>query len=255
MIDVKNIDISDKFGLEYLYITFSINDTTDPIEKYIFNLYRSNNQSAAFSMIASDLPEFKHKDYAVNLYNPMINYYYKVEIIDKETKESSFSPEFQFKKGVPDKFALAILDIESKYLNYVIDNDEMILLQKKRTGQICDCYDDVRKTSNNSHCEKCFGTGYVGGYYSPQRIKVNFYNAPSKQFKYSPTENVQDLSTIQLWTPNFPLIENEDILIDKNNVRYIVISNNPTIKNYYIIRQILAMQMIPKYNVIYEYKV
>lgn len=255
MINLKNMNISDEFGVEYLYITFEITDTVESLENYNFNLYKSNNAISEFVPIAFNVADFKYRDFAVNLRNFTINYYYKIQIKNKVTGEQVFSDVYQFQKASPDNFASAIVEIENRYLNYVVGNTEMILLQKKHMGQICSCYDDVRQMSADKTCPLCYGTSYVGGYYSPEIIKVNFYNPPTEQFKFSPSDNAQDQSILQLWTSNFPLIKAEDILVDKNNIRYIVTSNMLTRKNYYVIRQILAIQMVPKYNIVYSYDI
>ena len=54
MITVDKITVSDQFGLDRLFVSFSIVNTTEDIANYRFDLYRSLNSEYDFEAVAYD---------------------------------------------------------------------------------------------------------------------------------------------------------------------------------------------------------
>ena len=254
MIDVTNIKIDDFYGIKFLYITFNVSELTEPEENYRFDLYRSVNQSDLFECIASDVKDFRYKDENVNLRNLNISYYYKIKATEKSTGNVSWSEIFRYDAHTIDEWAMAIIEIEEKYLRDVVNNEPAFVLQKKRTGERCSCYNPNRDAIDNDFCTECYGTAFKGGYYTPQGILINFYNNPSYSHEYTPKDDSDRLGDIQAWVPNFPRIETEDIIVH-GDIRYIVTAKNDTDKNGYIIRQILTLSPLPKTNLVYQFEI
>lgn len=254
MVDINNISVSDHFGTSYLQITFDVADSYVDLRNYIFNLYRSHVPDTDFTMIAGDIENFEYLDYDVNLFDMYSNYFYKVEVIDRDNqnKKSLSSVYGEYKGHRPDHESATIIHIHDTYLKTTIKN-KMILLKRKRFGQICNCYDTIRKRSNPVDCSDCYGTSFFGGYYTPRAIYVNFFNVPghSESFVYSNVS--EEESPLQLWTSNHPLVQPQDILVDIENGRHIVSSAQRTKKNYYILRQILQINKLPKSNIVYNF--
>ncbi|MCX8074094.1 MAG: hypothetical protein N2749_00710 [Clostridia bacterium] len=255
MLCVDKIKIDDQYGVDFLEISFTLKDSTEDITEYQFNILRSNNSDDEYFVIATDIKDFVYKDNSVNLYNTMIKYYYKIEIINKVTGEKILSDPKIYTGREPDQYAEALIEINNIYLDNVIDNEEVYLLKRKRTGKLCDCYDDVRGRSRIINCPNCYGTKYVGGYYKPQKLKVAYYNSVGKLPRFEINDTGESDSSIQLWTSNYPVIQNDDIIIDRNNNRYIINNWQPTYKNFYLVKQVFQMQKLPKSNIIYKFPV
>jgi hypothetical protein len=257
MVDIASISVSDQFGLDSLVIDFTIKDTREDLSNYRFDLYKSNHQTEPYFVIAADITTFNYRDFDVNLYNISINFYYKVKVTDKTTGDSVLSETYgEYKQARADVNALAILEIHNIYLDNVVGN-KMILLKKKRTGQVCSCFDDVRRRSNPVFCSICYGTKYTGGYYSPFTVPVNFLNPPTKVEYFAPNDVGEWEGTpLQLWTQNYPLIQIQDIMVDyNNNIRYVVTNSHPSYMNFYLIRQTVQVQRLPDSNVVYQYPI
>lgn len=254
MVNIKDIIVIDQFSTEFLYIQFSIEDTDEDLSNYSFNLHRSNNAQSGYVNIASDIKNNYYVDKVVNLYNPLIEYCYKIEVINKNTGKSELTDFYgQYKGKKPDQYAATIIHMNETYIQNVVENDTLYLLGRKHDGQKCSCYDDVRgRSSIPSSCHLCYGTKYSGGYYSVEKFQACFLNAAGKSERFTLVDQTQEETPLQFWTSNFPVIHINDIIVDRNNTRYIVMNVQPSYKNYYMLKQVVQMQRLPKSNIAYK---
>ena len=257
MVDIKTIAVTDQFGLNSLVVDFSVGDTSEELTNYRFDLYKANHQTQTYFLVQADIKDFTYRDFAVNLYNISINYYYKVKVTDLTTNETKLSDIYsEYKSARADVHALGIVEIHEIYLENIVTN-KMLLLKKKRTGQVCSCFDSVRRRSNPVSCVLCYGTKYSGGYYPPYEIYTNFLNPPTR-IEYFAQNDVGEWegTPLQLWTQNYPLVQVQDIIIDRmNNIRYVVSNCHPSYMNFYLIRQTFEIQRLPDSNVVYKYPI
>jgi hypothetical protein len=255
MVTIKDIEVLDLFSTQFLHVKFTINDTSEDITEYSFNLYKANSPEDAFVLIAPNITDFVYSDYDVNLYNPAISYYYKVEIVDKNGIKTISDKMGAYRGRQPDAVAETIVYNYNTYLKNIINN-QMHLLQRKHNGQLCThCYDKIRRRASDSNCPFCYATKYIGGYYPPTQIYVSLLNSASIVNEFTISSDTEEVSPIQLWTSNFPIIKVQDVLIDRNNDRFIVTNWQPTYKDYYIIRQLIQIQRIPKSDVVYTFPI
>ena len=141
MLDIDSITVSDQFGLDSLVIDFTILDTREDLFNYRFDLYKSNHQTEAYFLLATNITDFTYRDTTVNLYDVSTNYYYKVKVTDTSIADSQMSTVYgEYKNARADINALALLEIHEIYLQNVVTN-KMILVKRKRVGQICTCFD------------------------------------------------------------------------------------------------------------------
>lgn len=238
MINIKEINTQISFNLDFVFLNFSILDTTEDITKYKFDLYRSQSETTGFKMIFSNIRDFKFKDYSVNLNDPEIKYYYKIKVTNLSDGEFLFSDIQQLPSVSPDKYASYLNYIYSIYLNTVIESRDIFVLKKIRSGEQCECFDDVYGSRKQDKCKICFGTGYVGGYYPPEKIKVNFANTQSITESMEITGTFEQRSSLQFWTLGIPIIQENDIIIDSlTKKRYVVKNWQPSYKDGFLLRQ------------------
>lgn len=256
MISVKEIKLSSQFSVDFIYVQVILNDTSEMISDYRVDLFKSNNENDNFTILTRDMEELNYMDYSVNLRTLSTKYFYKAEITSRVTGQTAMSEVFMHEGKEPDNEAYYLSEIAKMHLDVSINNEKMILLNRKHSGQLCPyCYDDVRKRSQISNCKVCFGTKYKGGYYEPQTLKVCFLNPSGQVQDFSPYGVGDKKTPIGLWTSNFPLVQNDDILVDINNNRYVVTNWQPSYKNFYLIRQTVQVMMLPKSNLAYEISV
>ena len=162
MLSIKDIQITSRYSVDFLYIKIFLTDSVEDISNYTFNLYRSNNDEDYFELVGADLVDFEFLDYSVNLRDISTQYYYKVKIMHKDTFETYESDVFRYTGGELDTEGYYLVEVSKMQLEVVVDNQEMILLSKRQSGSLCPhCYDDIRRKPQNN-CETCYNTNYVG---------------------------------------------------------------------------------------------
>lgn len=256
MLEVNKATASNRLGVDKIFIQFTIKDTTESLSNYKFTLLKSNFPDDNFTPIIDHIEEFECFDYDINLYNADIHYFYKIRITNLITGEKRDSFVFGLNETLDDEYGFYLSELYSIYLDAAINNSPMILLKKKRTGEICGCFDDIRNTSRASKCTNCFNAKYSGGYYNPVDIRVCFLNAPVENERMDHSGIVSDDTPIQMWTGNYPIIQQGDILVDKvTGTRFIVTTSQQSLKNKTTLRQTLQIDRIPESDVIYKLKI
>lgn len=246
MIDVKEILVSSEYGISKLVVSFKTSDSVMDLSRYRFDVYRSDFDAAGFVVVAIGIDSNTFIDTTVNLLDHTKHYYYKIGVTDLQDgtfKLSDVTGYVENRKG--DVWGSAIIDIEGMWLENTIDNDEIYLIKQRTGGEICSCYDDVRKISN-SDCPICYGTKYKKGFYPAEKIMVNYQYFTTTSETLEQRGIVDTTNPINFWTKNLPRIFPDDIIVGQNDLRYIVNSVNITYKNHYIIRQIVSATPIPK---------
>lgn len=255
MISVSNINVSSKYSNQFLAVEFEINNTMEDLSSYQFDILRSEATNGDFEVVAIDVKDFLFKDYSVNLLNPVIEYYYKIRIIDKLTNEVSESDVKKLKTKSEDNYVVYFNHLNNIYLEQVIADDKLKLLKKKRFGEYCECYDDVREKSRKPNCPSCYGTKFKGGYFPPIDISVNFLNSPTLTEDFDMKGINQAETPVQFWTTSYPQIMQGDIIILPDNSRHKVISWGNSDKNGVSLRQMITIQRIPPSDVVYKYPI
>jgi hypothetical protein len=141
-----------------------------------------------------------------------------------------------------------------------------ILLQRKWSGEQCDCMTLRKEHPRNRTCIRCFGTGFVGGY----DIYQNLRRADRKVLlRFKETKHDLDIDAkkhlnVQMspscWTLPIPAIKDRDIVVRfdfVNNFEYMyevldVTKERFVYKHYG--RQNLTLQRLDKTDIIYTFK-
>lgn len=253
MITIKKINVSNKFNTKFINITFEIEDTYENLSNYRFDLYKAYCESDEFKLTYSNIQNFECNDYDISILNPEVQYHYKIKVINIKTGESSFSDEVALVTAREDEYTFYFDYIYETYLDTVIDNENGILLKRKRTGEKCECFDDVRGARNTDRCPICYGTGYKGGFFDPIPIKVCYNNATAKTETFSPTSTFEADSPLQFWTVGYPYIQENDIFINGlTGERCTVTQWQPSYKNGYLIRQTITCDKLPESSIFYN---
>lgn len=262
MINIKNLRAISDMSLEYLVVKWEIDDTSESLRNYKYDIYRcigadNENEYELLDSLAGD--SFEFYDTTALQYKTGIHFYYIVVPVYIPTGNSGEPKKCTslYDKS-NDKYANYIRHINKVYLN-VVGNKRGYLLTKRRFGQKCTrCWDDIRRQHKQHNCPNCFGTGYERGYHDPYLIKFNYLTPPPGTFENVSMDgrgdNVQDTS---IWTESYPLISVGDIFVDNNNNRFKITQVQKTMKNNeFVLRQILNMQLLstsdPVYGIIID---
>ena len=90
-------------------------------------------------------------------------------------------------------------------------SDTAYVLRPRTTGQYCGCYSSDRGRGTDLDCIKCFGTGFVGGYYTP--IPVRYAEVRHEQSRREIDEQTPQAREIPyLVVASTPQVRETDIL-------------------------------------------
>lgn len=130
-----------------------------------------------------------------------------------------------------------------------------ILLKRRTWGVVCDrCVDKRTKQIVRSECKDCWGTGYVGGYWTPVLTYAR-RSATATTVANSP-EQKSESNDSQIWLPDFPQLERDDILVSLHDQRrYRVDRQVQTEMQLAGVHQVVNCQELARDHVIYRYAV
>jgi hypothetical protein len=128
----------------------------------------------------------------------------------------------------------------------------LIVFKRKRWGDRCpQCYDPVTKESTLEHCATCFGTSFVGGYWTPTLIRGRREAATVESSMTSHGDS--DVKFADFNILDYPLVEYKDIVVDLvRNDRYQVQRTHHTELKSVTVHQKLTASLLGRNSI--EYK-
>jgi hypothetical protein len=155
--------------------------------------------------------------------------------------EESFSDVAHVMEGKSSRAAEHIARQERKALQRLMGM-KCLHYPKMHFGPRCECYDAALGKRIVHTCEKCFNTGFLGGYYYPTAVYVA--KGPMSKISEPSQFGAQENSSVEGWTSNEAIIEVGDLLVvaARPGERYIVRQIQVTSLGGATIRQTLALQ-------------
>lgn len=128
----------------------------------------------------------------------------------------------------------------------------LIVLKRKRWGDRCpQCYDPVTKESTLEHCPVCYGTAFVGGYWTPTLIRGRREAAAVESNMTAHGDS--DIKLADFNILDYPLVEHKDLIIDVvRNDRYQVQRVHHTELKSVTVHQKLATTLLGRNAVEYR---
>jgi hypothetical protein len=123
----------------------------------------------------------------------------------------------------------------------------LVLLKRRWWGHRCpDCYDPVTQATTKEQCLTCYGTSFIGGYWSPVVVwgRVNTPKKVEAEFIGSP-RNMKEASPHVITLLDVPLLQDKDLLIETStNNRYTVRRQTQTeLRRHSVHQQVTASLM------------
>ena len=239
---VEAVDVGLKLHWEY--------STDFAYWRYNLAVFRSKSEAGPFEKLVetekSSILEFV--DYSTSRH-PSVFHYYKLQFIDKETKNAIESDIFSQFESQPNLIADDIRN--NIYREYVLFKGEKVIIYKiRRHGELCDSFDPVRHTPKQQNCKICYDTGYIGGYYNPIYSYADFTPQPDQISNSGYGDIRQGMQAVTL--PYYPLVHPGDIIITKNHVCYEV--TVPTAQTMFnkTLMQFIQVKELAAQNVVYN---
>lgn len=165
--------------------------------------------------------------------------YYKVGATEKTTGSLIYESPLMY-IGAQTDGIIETIRYSEELLNDLYVGTPCVLLRRKlheKLRRCPDCWDRVTKQVRLTHCTTCFGTSFVGGYYSSINVQVAINNVMRLNVPEDVGENIYN-NELQGRFPNFPIVKPKDIIIDTSTGKRFIISNMvkitklPRISNY-----------------------
>ena len=239
-------------------LSWSIQPTQEDLSVYEFHVLRSDSPEEGFQDVSGPLvDQYIYLDEIDDPQHQWRIFYYKLRIYNTQTLEESFSDAIYWHEdtisyNLPDP----VLEIVRKN-NWILSHSryrvgrKCKVLIKKTFGQICtNCWDPIKERVTDDQCEICYGTGYVGGYYSPIKTYVAFEPLTKR-------DQIQVFGKLQpgeivVWMSNYPLVKPGDLIYNvvEGNL-YRVNDVKPT-KHLIIVHQTMRLTLLPKDHIAYK---
>ncbi len=247
------------FDLDHLDVFWEIDQIAPPhsdstpheIFDYDFYVLRSvDSAMGPFDVLAGPLrDQYMMRDVSVSLIHHWRQYFYKIRVVNRLTKEwKEFGPAAQLSPG-PDLIAAEIVRQEDILFREHIGR-KCWLFNKRTFGPLCSCWDIVLQRKTRSGHKLCFDTGFLGGYMAPIEVYVQI----DPQGKYRQSLSIGETQTGDTAGRMicFPPVNPGDILVESENRRWKVISVAPTERLRAIVRQEFKLHEIPRSDVEYD---
>lgn len=248
MIEVTKL-YARSFDLDHLDVFWELADFDGNINQFDFYLERSESSSGPWDRLAGP---FKDKYYFRDTTSPTHHkwraLYYRLRVVDVLTSEEAiFGPTAQIPE--PDLIALEVTRCED-VLFREFTGRVCWVFPVRTFGARCVCYDRVAGKRTKSNCLNCYDTGFLGGYLSPVQTFIQF-DPSGKQSTSSTNGERQDNSTTARLI-SFPPVKPKDIVVEAENVRWKVVSQNAPQRLRSSLHQELTLKEVSKDDAVYK---
>jgi len=199
-------------------IKWDLEVTTQDLRNLRFFVDRGESPSdlrqlnSGAGILASSLREYV--DETGNLLDNQKVYYYRVRAVEFQagTPVQTFESETTTWDGRLDLAAAYIVE-EHVFLHRKVAGVPVMIFKAKHEGGRCpECWDKVLKKVTKSNCTTCFGTGFLGGFYTAIEGWMNFEPDP-KAIQLAGFGKIQPNQTDAQFT-NYPLMTEDDLIIE-----------------------------------------
>lgn len=140
-------------------------------------------------------------------------------------------------------------------LSLKFNGGRIVVLKKKRWGERClKCFDKRSKEVVRPNCGTCWGTGFLGGYWTPF-VTYARSTVTSNTTAIGPNQK-SDANDGTFWLPDYPTLERDDLIIHlSDNRRFRVDQQVETQIQLNCVHQEVPAQELPRDHIIYQYAV
>jgi len=218
MLAVKNLRVR-TYDVRYHDLYWDIDDTSEDVTAYGFEVLRSQGPEGPYIAVSpSFIDHYSFRDIDAHPGNPKRRYYYKVRVTHTPTGATATYPDRgEYLHAEPDKIALEKSRLRGLHLK--LHSGRLVwILPRRRSGQLCSCYDVDRERRIRSNCLTCYDTKYVGGYLAPIATYMSIREGAQFSEQSPKVEIIQ--TNAQAVLPHYPPVVTDDIIIETENVRW-----------------------------------
>ena len=251
MIKPKNITVR-SLDADYLNVSWEISTSSLNTFAYEFYILRAESPEGPFETVGGPLvDQYEFRDYIAPLRGSLRTLYYVVRVKNRDTGEE-FNSHPENPEPRPPLDALEIMR-RNDLLFREYTGRPCVLYSIRTFGQRCpDCFDEVTSRRTVSSCIRCWNTGFLRGYNVPILAHVQI-DQTSKNLQIQAPFVSKEPSQVQARMGIYPLVKPRDILIEREDHRWRVLSVSRTERLRSPVRQELTLTKIPRGDI--EYKI
>lgn len=179
------------------------------------------NNMQFISLPIPGLEQLWYMDYSQGLKNLSPRVFYRIRARRISTQEEVMTPMFNL-EGNLDLVGLYIVDEENFRLRDAA-GEPCLIYNRRRSGVLCSCFDKIQSKRTTSSCTKCFNTNWVGGFYDPIDLYVDFTPNPTNAQITQWGETQTNETRVQI--SNFPIASPGDIIRELRSSRMWRVTN------------------------------
>lgn len=254
MLTLTTIDLT-QYTPDTVTITWQFESTPKLFSDYRLSIYKSQapeTDLSFYDLVASGInPQTTNiiYDSMRGVTNKFITYWY-VMLVSGLSGQGTFQSEPYHIEVQEDRIAREIQRRRQLVFDYHSGND-FPLLKRRDYGTVCPtCFDPILQRTTMSKCLTCYDTGYLGGYYPDIHVQGQLNERPVRE-TYQMFMSWQDQDAV-FYSPAEPHIKPKDIVVDRQNRRWIVLNVGTAQKSMHAIGQISQLRQIEKADIIYQ---
>jgi hypothetical protein len=239
----------------FITLIWHLESSSESFTDYHVDVYKGELPSTVitdYTLIASGISPQSHTSYNDFTISGMTNkedtWNYCIRVINNNT-------------GVYSTSIPIAINVQRDYVaKYIIKHRELVfnklsghdffILKRKTYGTYCTaCFDTTLQRTTNSKCPVCYDTRFIGGFYSPYRVRGQFNNNPPRH-QLTTFGDWQDNDGILVMS-NTPVVAPGDIIVDQFGKRWNVVTVKTTNKALFLISQQLQVRQIETDSVVY----
>lgn len=210
-------------------IRWALEPTAQSLKNLRFFVDRSENMADYQQLNAEGLSPYglyEYVDETANLIDLNKIYYYRVRAVELgatgETLQTFTSLPTTW-DGDLDYVGIYINEEHYFKFRWVTGVPAMIF-KKRHDGIYCpECWDAVLKRSTMANCTTCYGTGRLGGYYTPIESWIEF--EPDPKIEQVVDWGLKQPSATEIFMLGYPLITPDDIIVELKPNRFWKVEN------------------------------
>ena len=245
----------ESFDIDSLNLHWTWRSTIEDTRDYYLDIFRSTaplTPPTQYERILSGISaaDYSATDYSVSgLYNQHRDFYYSLYVYPSGITASGIYTDYSYfhmERDLQCKFI-----IRSKIRGCSLHGEPVAILKKRTSGTRCTvCWDPVLGRTTEEHCEICYGSGFLGGFYD----QINTWAVFTAQIKQS------EITPYGLWQvgdnlvnyAGYPRLAPADLVIDKLNRRWRVKVTLPWEKGMFLVSQKARVERVDSGDVIYQ---
>lgn len=188
-------------------------------------------------------------------YNVDQRIFYKCTSVNSEGVETPLDKAYEATYQDSDSLTHIWSNIISKQ-NFLLDQggERAYIFVQKSIGTPCAKHDVTDESLYSDlrwrNCDKCFGTGYVGGYIGPIEVQIAPFDAETS-YKHSRTGRVASKNNESFLT-NFPVVRHGDVLVRQNGERYMIGPVKRKEPNGVLVQQNFTLFILQPLDILYK---